>query len=77
MTQAENNAVMYEVKDGVAKLVMQSAPVNALSRALRMGLIDGVTNALQDDSVSTIVITSSLPIFSGGADISEFSGGDL
>ena len=58
MTQAENNAVMYEVKDGVAKLVMQSAPVNALSRALRMGLIDGVTNALQDDSVSTIVITS-------------------
>ena len=56
---------------------MQSAPVNALSRAVRVGLIDGIESALSDDSVSAIVITSSLALFSGGADISEFSGGDL
>ncbi|MEC8298463.1 MAG: enoyl-CoA hydratase-related protein, partial [Pseudomonadota bacterium] len=77
MTQTENQAVAYSVQEGVATLMMQSAPVNALSRALRVGLIDGIEQALNDDSVSAIVISSSLPIFSGGADISEFSGGDL
>ena len=77
MTEMENKAVEYAVQHGVATLTMQSAPVNALSRALRVGLIGGIDNALRDDSVNAIVITSSLPIFSGGADISEFSGGDL
>ena len=77
MTEMENKAVEYAVQQGVATLTMQSAPVNALSRAIRVGLIEGINNALNDDSVSAIVITSSLPIFSGGADISEFSGGDL
>lgn len=77
MTEMENKAVSYAVEEGIAKLVMQSGPVNALSKALRIGLIDGVEQALSDDSVKAIVVTSSLPIFSGGADISEFSGGDL
>jgi len=77
MTEMENKAVSYAVEEGVATLVMQSGPVNALSKALRIGLIDGVEQALNNDSVNAIVITSSLPIFSGGADISEFSGGDL
>jgi len=77
MTEMENNAVAYNVQQGVATLTMQNAPVNALSRAVRVGLISGIENALNDDSVSAIVITSSLALFSGGADISEFSGGDL
>jgi len=77
MTEMENKAVGYTVQQGVATITMQSAPVNALSRAVRVGLIDGIESALNDDSVSAIVITSSLALFSGGADISEFSGGDL
>ena len=77
MTEMENKAVGYTVQKGVATITMQSAPVNALSRAVRVGLIDGIESALSDDSVSAIVITSSLALFSGGADISEFSGGDL
>lgn len=77
MTEMENKAVDYTVQQGVATITMQSAPVNALSRAVRVGLIDGIESALSDDSVSAIVITSSLALFSGGADISEFSGGDL
>ena len=77
MTEMENKAVSYAVEEGVATLIMQSGPVNALSKALRVGLIDGVDQALSNDNVKAIVITSSLPIFSGGADISEFSGGDL
>lgn len=66
MTQTENQAVAYSVQEGVATLMMQSAPVNALSRALRVGLIDGIEQALNDDSVSAIVISSSLPIFQAG-----------
>jgi 3-hydroxyacyl-CoA dehydrogenase len=77
MTQTENKAVAYDVQQGVATLTMQSAPVNALSRALRVGLIDGIEQAINDESVKAIVVTSALPIFSGGADISEFAGGDL
>ncbi|CAD5272145.1 3-hydroxyacyl-CoA dehydrogenase [Alteromonas sp. 38] len=77
MTEMENKAVDYKVQQGIATITMQSAPVNALSRAVRVGLIDGIESALSDDSVSAIVITSSLALFSGGADISEFSGGDL
>ena len=77
MTEMENNAVAYNVQQGVATLTMQNAPVNALSRAVRVGLIDGIEKALNDDSVNVIVVTSSLALFSGGADISEFSGGDL
>lgn len=77
MTEMENKAVEYAVQQGVATLTMQSAPVNALSRAIRIGLIEGIESALNDASVKAIVVTSSLPIFSGGADISEFSGGDL
>ncbi|WP_282146111.1 3-hydroxyacyl-CoA dehydrogenase NAD-binding domain-containing protein [Alteromonas stellipolaris] len=77
MTEMENKAVGYTVQQGVATITMQSAPVNALSRAVRVGLIDGIESALSDDNVSAIVITSSLALFSGGADISEFSGGDL
>ncbi len=77
MTEIENKAVGYTVQQGVATITMQSAPVNALSRAVRVGLIDGIESALNDNNVSAIVITSSLALFSGGADISEFSGGDL
>jgi 3-hydroxyacyl-CoA dehydrogenase len=56
---------------------MHNPPVNALGKAVRVGLIDGVNKALADDDVKTIVITSDIGFFSGGADISEFAGGDL
>lgn len=77
MSQMENNAVIYAVSEGVATLTMQNAPVNALSRDVRVGLISGIDSALADETVQAVVITSSLALFSGGADISEFSGGDL
>ncbi len=56
---------------------MVNKPVNALSKALRIGLIEAVTSALQNNQVDAIIISSELSLFSAGADISEFSGGDL
>jgi 3-hydroxyacyl-CoA dehydrogenase len=82
MSEVNTQAVSYEVlKAGasatVAALWMQSPPVNALSKSVRVGLIEHLHNAIADDSVQVIVISSKQTLFSGGADISEFSGGDL
>ncbi len=56
---------------------MANKPVNALSKAVRVGLIEILKGAQQNNDVDSIVITSELTLFSAGADISEFSGGDL
>ena len=74
---SEVTAVSYSASQSVATLVMHNPPVNALSKSVRVGLIEGVNKALADDSVNAIVVTSDIGFFSGGADISEFSGGDL
>ena len=63
MTEMENKAVEYAVQQGVATLTMQSAPVNALSRAIRIGLIEGIESALNDASVKAIVVTSSCLLY--------------
>ena len=77
MSETENKAVKYQTKGNVALLLMQNPPVNALSKSVRVGLIENLKVAMDDDSVKAIVISSELALFSGGADISEFSGGIL
>ena len=70
------DVVKYETQSNVALLYMQNPPVNALSKSVRVGLIHSLQIALADDSVKAIVISSQQGLFSGGADISEFAGGD-
>lgn len=77
MTEQTTSPVSYQVSDQVATVTMHNAPVNALSHAVRTGLIDAIEKATADSDVKAIVITTSLPLFSGGADISEFKGGRL
>nr|WP_133470944.1 3-hydroxyacyl-CoA dehydrogenase NAD-binding domain-containing protein [Paraglaciecola marina] len=82
MNQNDLQAVAYEVIDTpaskkVATLWMQNPPVNALSKSVRVGLLENLNKAMADESVDIIVISSKQNLFSGGADISEFSGGDL
>lgn len=71
------NVVNHVINENICVISMANKPVNALSKALRLGLIDAMTAALENSSVEAIVITSELPLFSAGADITEFSGGDL
>lgn len=73
----QSTPVTYNQDQHLALVGLNGAPVNALSKALRIGIIDGVKKALSDDKVKAIVLHSHLPLFSAGADISEFSGGDL
>ena len=67
-----NEVTTLEVKDGVAILTLNSPPVNALSANVREGLNDGVSNAINDSSVQSIVIICEGRTFIAGADITEF-----
>ena len=52
-------------------LCLSAPPVNALSRAVRQGLWDGVDRALADDAVKGILIEGTGRSFSVGANIRE------
>ena len=69
--------IHYQITDGVATIVMNSEPVNALGLAMRLSLIDHLQRAIDDEQVKAIVIASNLPLFCGGADIKEFKTGQL
>jgi len=66
-------SVQLEIHDGVAVLILNNPPVNGLGLSSRTGLIDSLTQALDDDSVHAVVVTGSARAFSGGADIREFN----
>lgn len=74
MTQTNNTVVDMVQLSGIALIKIQNPPVNALSKSVRLGLIDNVKKALADDTVKAIAISSEQALFSGGADISEFGG---
>lgn len=68
-------AVTLTVEGNIARIMMHNPPVNALSQAVRTGLLASLDEALGNDDVKALVISSELALFSGGADISEFSSG--
>ncbi len=71
------SVVNHVIEHNVCVISMANKPVNALSKQIRVGLIEAMHVALNNDNVNAIVITSELALFSAGADITEFSGGDL
>ncbi|GAA0853039.1 3-hydroxyacyl-CoA dehydrogenase NAD-binding domain-containing protein [Aliiglaciecola litoralis] len=77
MNAVQPAAVTRQNKGNIAIVLMQSPPVNALSKSVRVGLIEHISAALDDASIEAIVISSEQSLFSGGADISEFSSGDF
>ncbi len=68
------SVVKYKVESGIAWLTMNNPPLNALSHALRQGILAGLDRALADVKVRVIVITGNDRAFSSGADIKEFTG---
>ena len=67
-----NDVASLTMNDGVAVLMIDSPPVNALGHAVREGLQGGLIEALADDSVQAVVIACAGRTFFAGADISEF-----
>lgn len=78
MSESSSSVVDLDVtSDGIAVIRVTNPPVNALSKAVRVGVLNAMEESKKDSNVKAIVITSQIPLFSGGADISEFDSKDM
>ena len=66
------NKLSFEVKDGIAVLMLDNPPVNSLGHELREALMAGLERANGDPGIEAMVLIGSGAGFSGGADIREF-----
>lgn len=67
-----SDVVLYEVIDSVAVIKINNPPVNASSHPVRVGMIEAIMRAGDDDSVVAMVILGAGKTFIAGADIREF-----
>jgi len=58
--------------DNIAIINIDNPPVNALSHAVRQGVVDAITQAEQNENIAAIVINCQGKTFIAGADIKEF-----
>ncbi|MBV8655093.1 MAG: enoyl-CoA hydratase/isomerase family protein, partial [Candidatus Eremiobacteraeota bacterium] len=65
--------VHVQDRDGVRVLTLDNPPVNALSFAFSAELLKAVEAAEADDAIKAVVFTGANGLFSGGADINDFS----
>ena len=65
------DAVSYRVDDRIGIISISNPPVNALSHAVRDGIVGALQLAAEDDSIATILICDGRT-FIAGADITEF-----
>ncbi|HEX6956577.1 MAG TPA: enoyl-CoA hydratase/isomerase family protein [Ferrovibrio sp.] len=70
-----SNAVHYHVRDGIAEILLDSPPVNALTIAMLEQVIAGFRRAAADDAVRAVVLSSAVPRrFCAGLDLSNLLG---
>jgi 3-hydroxyacyl-CoA dehydrogenase len=69
---AITDVVNLEKQDGIALVLVNNPPVNALSVGVRKGIADGFSQAIEDGDVKGIVIACEGRTFIAGADITEF-----
>lgn len=60
------------LSDDVAIIMLDNPPVNAMSRALRVALLEELDRAIADDAVRAMIILCAGRTFVAGADITEF-----
>ena len=65
--------VSISIYCGVAAVTIANPPVNALSQAVRAGLLDAVESIDADDSILAAVLICDGRTFIAGADITEFN----
>ncbi|MBS0326708.1 MAG: enoyl-CoA hydratase/isomerase family protein [Proteobacteria bacterium] len=64
--------VATAIRDRIAVITIDRPPVNALSTAVRAGLLDAVRRAAADRDVDALVIACAGRTFIAGADLAEF-----
>ena len=67
-----SNLVTYQCNETIAQITINNPPVNALSQAVRKGVMDCIDQFSSDTTASIVVLQGSGRLFLGGADISEF-----
>lgn len=72
MKQAPKHPVRLERQGNTALIVIDNPPVNALSTAVRRGIVAALNAALADDVTEAIIIAANGRTFPVGADIREF-----
>jgi 3-hydroxyacyl-CoA dehydrogenase len=66
-----SSPVSYSRQDNIGVISVNNPPVNALSNAVRQGLLDAITTAQSDDSEAVVIVCEGRT-FIAGADITEF-----
>ena len=66
-----SSPVHYELHGNIGVITVNNPPVNALSLAVRQGMLDAI-NTAQDDASQAVVIVCDGRTFIAGADITEF-----
>jgi 3-hydroxyacyl-CoA dehydrogenase len=64
---------MTDAGDGVRLITLDNPPVNALSYALSGELVPLIEAADKDAAVTTVIFTGANGMFSGGADVNDFT----
>lgn len=67
-----SSLVSYVCNENIAQITINNPPVNALSQAVRRGILDCIDQFSADAAASIVVMHGSGRLFLGGADISEF-----
>lgn len=67
-----NNCVSYSAEGTIAVISINNPPVNALSHAVREGVMDAIGQADSDKAIAAIVLICTGRTFIAGADITEF-----
>ncbi len=75
---AEESVLLDErPAEGVARLVLNRPDSkNALSQALRLALVERLTELAADDRIQSVIITGAGDVFCAGFDLKELSQGD-
>jgi 3-hydroxyacyl-CoA dehydrogenase len=69
---ADQPVANLTIEGDVAVLTLNSPPVNALSQAVREGILNGVNSAVANPAVKAVVLICDGKTFIAGADITEF-----
>ena len=65
--------VSFQTLNNIGIINIDYPPVNALSQSVRQGLVDGIAQFEQDESIDAIIIRCEKRTFIAGADIKEFA----
>ena len=66
------SVVKHRILDEIALIEVSNPPVNAISAAVRIGLLETIEELSLDEKILAIVITAPERTFLAGADIKEF-----